>query len=167
MRNDKWTPLASTKQNNYHAACTVFEGKIVVIGGKNKLSLSKYVEAYDYYEDKWTYLADMIKERFNHAAVSMGNKMFVIAGLDNSSCEVFDSFSRKFTCVNAAVMKIVKPSRSYAVCVGNKIIIFCKQWCLSETRVFIYDVSNDSWSEKMNNIVNNLAFSSYIKYSSK
>ena len=100
----------------------------------------------------------MIEERFNHAAVSMGNKIFAIGGLNNSSCEVFDSFSRKFTSVNATLMKTFKPSRSYAVCVGNKIIVFSKVWCLSETRIFVYDVVNGSLSEKTNNIVNNLAF---------
>ena len=72
LRNDKWTQLANTNQNNYHAACTVFEGKIVVTGGKNKLSILKSVEAYDYHEDKWTYLPDMIEERSLQAVVSMG-----------------------------------------------------------------------------------------------
>ena len=39
----------------------------------------------------------MIKERWYHAVVSMGDKMFVIAGDETTNCEVFDSFSRKFT----------------------------------------------------------------------
>ena len=57
----------------------------------------KSVEAYDHHENKWTNLLDMIEARCNHAAVSMGNKMFVIGRAYTTCCEVFDSFSRKFT----------------------------------------------------------------------
>ena len=38
----------------------------------------------------------MNDKRRNHAAVSMGNKLFVIGGIITTSCEVFDSCSRKF-----------------------------------------------------------------------
>ena len=95
MKKDKWNQLTDTKERRYSSACTVFEGNIVVTGGKDYLIL-KSVVAFDYYENKWTQLPDMIKERYCHASVSMGNKLFVIGGFKNTSCEVFDSFSRKF-----------------------------------------------------------------------
>ena len=64
------------------AACTVFEGKIVVSGGVQ----SNTVESYDFYENKWTYLPSMIEYRYFHGSVSVGNKLFVIySGWSSSS----------------------------------------------------------------------------------
>ena len=99
FKNDHWIEKAQMKQNRDFAACTVFEGKIVVTGGTDNWYKLNSVEAYDHYENKWTYLPDMIERRYYHDSVSMGNKMFVIGGgyTDGLGCEVFDSFSRKFT----------------------------------------------------------------------
>ena len=47
-----------------------------------------------------TYLPEMINERRHHGSVSVGNKMFMIGGRRNTTCEVFDSISRKFTGIN-------------------------------------------------------------------
>ena len=85
------------KQYRDFAACTVFEGKIVVTGGTDNRYKLNSVEAYDYYENKLTYLPEMIERRYYHASVSMGNKMFVIGGEKTPSCEAFDCLSRKFT----------------------------------------------------------------------
>ena len=101
MKNDNWFRIADTKQKRHYVACTVFEGKIVVTGGKYSTSYRKSVEAFDHHENKWTYLPDMIEERHYHASVSMGNKLFVIGEEQTTSCEVFDSFSRKFTLLEA------------------------------------------------------------------
>ena len=60
IKNDKWSNIANMNDIRQNPACTVFEGKIVVSGGR-----SKSVEAYDYYENKWTYLPDMIKNEMN------------------------------------------------------------------------------------------------------
>ena len=75
-----WNEIADLNVARYYAACTVFEGKIVVTGGENNWSSLKSVEAYDYYENKWTFLPEMVEERYFHATVSMGNKMYIIAG---------------------------------------------------------------------------------------
>ena len=170
FKNDKWLQLIATKENRYLASCTVFEGKIVVSASKSDNVVYRTlnsVEAYDYYENKWTYLPDMIEERYGHASVSMGNKLFVIGGYKNTSCEVFDSFSRKFSSFNTALIRTIIPFNNEAVCVGNKVIVFCMQWNYSETKVFIYDVVNETWSEKKIEVVNNLAGLSYVKYNSE
>ena len=44
-------------ESRCYAACSVFEGKIVVSKG-----YSNSVEAFDYNENKWTYLLNMIKK---------------------------------------------------------------------------------------------------------
>ena len=77
--NGKWKSIASLNISRYSAACTVFEGKIVVSGGYNRGEL-KSVEAYDHHKNKWSILPDMIDERYKHGVVSMGNKMFVVGG---------------------------------------------------------------------------------------
>ena len=83
------------------------------------------MEAYDYYENKWTYLPDINDKRRNHAAVSMGSKLFVIEGSRISSCEVFDSFFRKFTTIYSE-MKLSALDKYYfrAFCIGPNIVIF-------------------------------------------
>ena len=87
---------------------------------------------------------DMMKERYFHASVSMGNKLYVIGGFNNTTCEVFDSFSRNFTSFHAPVLKTLKPLKYEADCIATKILVFCMQWNNSETKVFIYDTINES-----------------------
>ena len=96
MRNDKWSNIADMNERRCDAACTVYEGKIVVSGGRNNKVLLKSVERYDFYENKWTYLPDMIEERSSHSSFSMGSKLFVIGGPEESTSEVFDNCSRHF-----------------------------------------------------------------------
>ena len=120
IKDNKWSPIADSNDRRYDAACTVFEGKIVVSGGLGE----KSVEAFDYYENKWTYLPDMIEKRNDYGAVSMDNKLFVIGGCSNSNCEIFDSFSRKFSCIKSMNLPTQYVSRYEAVCIGQTIIAF-------------------------------------------
>ena len=79
----QWTYISDWNSYREYAACTIFEGKIIVSGGRTvdaMQSKTRTVESYDYYENKWTYLSDMTVARYKHGAVSMGNKMFVIGG---------------------------------------------------------------------------------------
>ena len=48
MKYETWTKIADMNEHRKCAACTVYEGKIVVTGGIRL----KLVEAYDYYENK-------------------------------------------------------------------------------------------------------------------
>ena len=152
LKRYKWTKLADTKEDKPLVACTVFEGKIVISGS----SITKSVEAYDYYENKWTYLSEMIERRCDHASVSMGNKLFVIGGHSTSNCEVFDSYSRKFTLISPIITNTIDKCGFQAVCVGDKILVFAGKYDLYETKMFIYDVVNDSWSENKITMVKNL-----------
>ena len=58
FETNKLCPIADMNERRYDSACTVFEGKIVVIGG-----YQKKVEAYDCYENIWTYLPHTIERR--------------------------------------------------------------------------------------------------------
>ena len=78
-----------------YAACTVFEGKIVVSGGVFRSHRDiKSVEAYDHHVMKWTRLPDMINKR-KVMEQSAFNKMFVIGADCVTTCEVFESFFQK------------------------------------------------------------------------
>ena len=139
FENSKLTQLADMKQNRNDAACTVFEGKIVVTGG-----FSKSVEAYDHYEYEWAYLPDMIEEIEFNASVSMGNKMYVIGGMSTTNCEIFDSFSRKFTFIKPDIPNYKSSwfSEYQAVAKGNFILIISenKYKDSKDTTMYIFDV---------------------------
>ena len=94
----------------------------------------------------------------------MADKFFVIGGYYILGYEVFDSSTRKFTSITSSLLQCM--AKSKAICVGDKIMVFSKPNTSVKTKVFIYDVLNDSWSEKKIEIINDLIRSSYIKYNS-
>ena len=88
----------------------------------------------------------MIEERFDHAAVSMGNKMFVIGGKYTTSCEVFDSRSRKFSNINSDIYPYLEEYYFDALSIGNHIVVIQKFINpLTETDVYLYDVGKEKW----------------------
>ena len=143
IKSKIWNEIARLNVARECAACTVFEGNIVVTGGDNDMSDLKSVEAYDYHENKWTYLPDMNEKRINHAAVSMGNKLFVIGGDIRYNCEVLDSFSRKFTIINSEIKEFDFEMNFNAFSIRNNILVF--QVTFTETVVYLYDVDKENW----------------------
>ena len=156
IQTSQWTYIADTNSYREKAACTIFEGKIVVSGGECGFSQSsKTVESYDYYEDCWTYLPDMIESRCDHGAVSIDNKMFVIGGNVNSSCEVFDSTSRKFTYIKNMFVNYydsathISATHVRAVGIDRKIIVFPELFS-GDGEVHIFDTLTDNWYIRTN-----------------
>ena len=148
-KTGKWNYIASLKTERYSAACTVFDGKIVVSGGfNNYFGQLSSVESYDHHENKWTNLPDMIEARDNHAAVSNGDKMFVIGGDDNLTSEAFDIVSRKFTCIKQLIIPETFTCTMYAVSIGYKIIVFPRLNGLEYKKCLNYDVLTDKWETK-------------------
>ena len=171
-RNDKWTFTKSMKEGRQNAACTVFEGRIVVSGGCRKKLIPdrwdlihevfqlKSVEAYDYHDNKWTYFPSMLLPRKNHIAISISSKMFIIGGCfrHGNSSEVFDSFSRKFTYIKSEPKWIRYVSSSRTVCIGQN-IYFLVRSKYGEVNVYNYEVQTDEFSLKTCwNIENNVQF---------
>ena len=163
LKSKTWNQLGSLNIARDTAACAVFEGKIVVSGGWNYKQIIKSVEAYDYHENKWIYLPDMVEKKSDHASVSMGNKMFVIGGHKKSSCEQFDSFSRKFTLLRSFSNLSTIVSYCKAVCIGDYIIIFFGLDC-NETKQYMYDVDKQRWSSVDFSFCKNLFGSACVKY---
>ena len=110
---------------------------------------------------KWTYLPDMIEERSYHAAVSVGNKMFIIGGYRSTSCEVFDSRSRKFTTISSEIISDLEDWCLDAFSIGNKIVMFHKN-PHTESAVYLYEVDKDKWSNVEWVFTKNM--SSFVKY---
>ena len=141
--SNTWIETAKLNKARDCAACTVFEGKIVVTGGYHDL---KSVEAYDCHENKWSYLPDMIKGRYSHAAVSMGNKLFVIGGRYTTKCELFSSFSRQFTEIEYSLIPDMRSRYFKAVCTGNYIVVFRRLLFTCETIIYMYEAREHKWS---------------------
>ena len=120
-QSDKWTTKAYMMEGRENAACTVFEGNIVVSGGFTEsivepeaddfhyvrvTSIHQFdsIEAYGHNENKWSSFPSMLRPRANHTAISISNKMFMIGGSFNywdvlDDFEVFDGVTRKFTSI--------------------------------------------------------------------
>ena len=95
----------------------------------------------------------MITGRFDHAAVSMGNKMFVVGGYNTISCEVFDSYSRKFTLIQSMFSSRSRATflnfNSKATSIGNNILVTCAKDTVDykDTCMYIYNVCKNQWSQ--------------------
>ena len=166
IKSNERNKIADLNLARFCSACVVFEGKIVVTGG---FSFSdnchlKSVELCDNYENKWSHLPDMNEKRWCHAAVSMGNKLFVIGGYKISSCEVFDSCSRKFTTITSE-MKLLDLERSYfkAFCIGSNIVVFHHSKSYKSV-VYMYDVNESKWSMADCSYTKNYFVQSLVKY---
>ena len=142
-----------------NGSCAVFEGKLVVTGGRIKklnntlLSSSKSVEAYCFHENKWTRLPDMLNERSFHGTVSIVNKLFVIGGDNSTTCEVLDSKTNKFVYVKD-VQHIENIDRFllqfHAIPLGNKIHVFqekTESYLKDENHflTFSYELKQKTW----------------------
>ena len=139
---------ASIKQMNearMGPACAVFEGRIVVSGG---ITLHYYasntVEAYDHVYNTWSYMPNMVHERSGHALVAVSNNLYVIGG-KTSVCEVFDSFSRKFTVLKSlsSVKDIGDYNMKNAFSIASKIMIVRG----GLAKLVVYDLETSELSE--------------------
>ena len=138
--------------NRYHAACEIFEGKIVVSGGYvehdiYRPSSTNTVETYDHVADMWSNMPSMVSNRFSHVLVAIKSKLFVV-GHRIMDCEVFDKFINKFVIiksssrlpaeVNAGTPKVG------AVSIGNKIVVVGRKFKTAE----IFDTETEEWHEE-------------------
>ena len=80
-----WTTRQSMPTARIGAASGVVNGRIIVLGGSNRLNpppagTMATVEAYDSSTDTWSTLPDMIVPRFAAAAASLGDTVYVAGG---------------------------------------------------------------------------------------
>ena len=177
-QRDQWTSADSMMESRKEAACTVFEGKIIVSGGSRKVvrnqlregghvnirSRHRSIEAYDFHEKKWSSFPNMLSPRNNHAVVSIGNKMIMVGG-SSDHFEVFDSVTRKFTYIENIPKWVRMPYpffRTYqVVSIGYKIYFFQKE--NNKVNVNSYDVKTNNFSFKTSIEIENFEKFSCIK----
>ena len=93
----------------------------------------------------------------------MGNKIFVIGREYTFSCEVFDSFSRKYTLIEAQLTNCdVYWSIIYkAVSIGDAIFVIRSY---KDSTMYTYDTQKSQWSIKDCSILKSLTNKAFVKF---
>ena len=159
-KNLKWKELSKMNNARRDKDCSVFEGRIVVSGGRNNFGILNTVEAYDHVGDTWENMPNMINERCGHKSVAVKNKLFVIGGLYINYCEVFDSTTNKFSQLKqptlASGFDLYRPFG--VITNDSKIYVF------QNNNVKIYDFKSNEWSIEKCEATKNIDFFSVMKY---
>ena len=88
--------IACMKQGRAHAACAVFEEKVVVSDGIRDVGDFAAVEAYDHVEDAWKYIPSMNVKKYNHSLIVMRNDVYVFRSNPEPNCELYCSGDKYF-----------------------------------------------------------------------
>ena len=151
-KDDKWVGVARMNDARSEAACAVFEGKIIVSGGKNNINLNgvNTVEMYDHITNTWSFMPNMIKRRVDHSSAAINNKLFVFGsryGNGKETFEVFDSTCKKFVIIkqkpNSFKLRLNNIAGSF--CIEGKFVLLGNWW---SSTALCYDVDKDEWSEE-------------------
>ena len=136
----KWENAVIMNEARLAAACTVFEGAVVVSGGYHDGTYLRTVEAYDHIADEWSYMPNMIEEGCYHKLVAIKNKLFAMGGW-KKLVEVYDSTCKKFVIIRPTILGNCIPG-AQAISLANKVVIF---FC-NRSSVLCYDVDTDEWN---------------------
>ena len=139
------TSIKQMNEARVNSACAVFEGRVVVSGGRTIHSDNlKTIEAYDHVSNTWSYMPNMVHGRSGHALIAVRNNLYVLGG-NTSVCEVLNSFSRKFTVLKS--LSSVKDTGDYvmkeAFAIANKIMILKS----GSAKLVVYDLETSELSE--------------------
>ena len=77
---------------------TVFQGHIVVSGGKANIDLQT-VEQYIPSQNTWTKLPQMVNRKSLHALCSLNGKLFIVG----RQCEVYDTTANRFCVLRSPI----------------------------------------------------------------
>ena len=152
-----WKEVARMNQVRVSAACAVYDGKIVVSGGRNGNYTNpsfNTVESYDVLPDRWSAMPSMVSGKSNHGLVVVKNKLFAM-GARSETCEVYDNICKKFVVFESPRVKL----QSYYVSIGSKIFAFQNK----QPVAICYDVDKNKWSEEKCEVTNNLINFSCVK----
>ena len=145
----KFNKVAEMNEKRSYAACTVYEEKVVVSGGKNRLftNMLDTVECYDVVTNSWSpnWLPKTVKKRWRHNLVVIQGKLFAVGGEDHS-CEVFDRTSKKFTAIKPYDHYKQRQGHflSNSLAIGAEIFIFFNE----APFLLIYNIEKNKWSKK-------------------
>ena len=140
----EWKEVARMNEARSVAACTVFEGNVIVAGGVaggiNNQDTLRSVESYDVIADEWSPMANMIREKSHYRLLVAKSNLYAI-GSGYEGFEMYDKICKKF-------VDLKLPKESYitlfaATSIGSKIIVF-----LEESAIACYDVDDGKWTEE-------------------
>ena len=166
-KKNKKKEVAKMNQFRSNAACVIFEGKVVVSGGRipsielaNHFEIKNTVEIYDHVADLWSYMPNMVYYREDHSLIVIKSKMFVV-GRRCVECEVFDKFTNKFVIIKSSpifsdVTYRMEEFEEYrvvrAISIGNEIAVLGRISSTTE----IFDIETEEWHEESNKFYNSI-----------
>lgn len=150
MTSQNWVDVASMTEPRSSMAIAIFEGKIVVIGGRSSLSVLSSVEMYDPISDTWSALVDKPTAVYDASAVVIGEKIYVPGGIkaDGSLTNVVEVFNlRKNEWEKSADLPIAVSGYGLASYEGQ--IYLFGGWDAQKPvdSVWRYDPNTDTWHE--------------------
>ncbi|KAL5774557.1 hypothetical protein ACOSP7_012114 [Xanthoceras sorbifolium] len=161
VRGSQWTKCAPMGAPRYDFACTVFDNKIYVAGGKSNLASARGIssaEVYDPEIDSWTALPNMTALRYKCVGVTWQGKIHVVGGFaeradsdgrvqftERSSADVYDTQAGKWDLVARMWQLDVPPNQ--IVELDDR--LFSSGDCLKAWKGHIeaYDGKLNIWSE--------------------
>ena len=135
--DNTWGNVTSMKEVRSSAACTVYEGRIVVAGGWDVNYELNTVESFDHIANKWSFLPSMIKSRSYHRLIAIKHKLFAIGG-HGQIFEVYDSTCKKFV----SVLNSPRDFSVEAISLENKVLVLSR----ARSTYSCYNVDNDEWT---------------------
>ena len=162
VKGNEWRETAAMNEARYIAACTVFQGKIVVSGGcfedfRGLDIILNTVEVYDHVANSWSYMPEMVEGTGHHSLVAIKNKLYAFGW---STLEVFGVLSNIFVSVKLPE-KIFNTFRYFgvAIAVEKKIFLFGNKLSVVEC----YDPDKDEWSTKYSDLTKDFNSCSFVK----
>ena len=150
-KNNKWNEVSRMSEPRVSAACTVFQGRVVVSGGfdvqNGNFEIDFHtVEMYDHTSNSWSYMPQMNEARSFHGSVAIRNKIFVVGGLRKNTCEVFDTVSNRFVLLvkTSPVFKSYNRYQNITFLFGNKVAMHR----FNSNKIMLFDIETEQWSEK-------------------
>ena len=151
-KEKSWKKVSEMNVARNSAACTVFQGNIVVAGGKDGYgNVLNTVQLYDVFADKWSPMSNMIDHNRHHSLVTVKDKLFVIG----IRLEVYDNVCRKFIVIKMPIVRCLYK----AISIGNK-ILFTQSNC---SIMICYNIEENKWSKELCEATNFLKGSSCTK----
>lgn len=160
VRLNEWSECAPMKMPRYYFACTAWNNKIYVAGGKSNLDSARgtsSAEVYDPMLDVWTSLPSMSTLRYKCVGVIFQSKIHVVGGfavkvnsdkmepfiMERSSAEVYDIQEGKWELVAGMWQLDVPPNQIVAT--GGR--LFSSGDCLKDWKghIEVYDGRLNMW----------------------
>ena len=155
--NYSWKEVSKMKEARSHAACAVFEERIVVSGGLiTEYDELNSVESYDVLPNKWSSMPNMNSGKRSHSLVVVKNKLFVISKTEDD-CEVFDNICKTFITIKSPKFDWFSSIEAHSVV--NKIYVVQDRM----SKIICYDTNKNEWSEESRKFTKKLRRFSSVK----